>query len=598
MHVKRAGNGEPNVRRANNGLCAVAASASERSSHSSHSARRRSQPCLITGAVTAVCLIIASATGCAKRNLPPSDTQSLRVSQRNEPTDLDPATASLPDEFFVIRALSEGLLTPNPSGGDPLPAAADRFDVSADGLTYTFHLRTSATWSNGEPVTAADFVASYRRVLMPQTGAPKAHLFYAVKNARAFAAGLATNFDAVGIHAPDAQTLAITLEHPVPKFPLYVTSGPWIPVNPRVLAAHGRAWTQPGHYVGNGPFTLLEWRPHQRIVVRKNERYRDAAHIRLNEIQFVRFDSPETEERAYRSGQIDVTMSIPQTKLEVYANERPHELYRSPLAETRFLSFNLQRPPLNDARVRRALALSIDREKIVTHVLKGGQTPAFRFLSPALIEEHGSTVGPDLRAGRQDVLAGSAPPEVGPYRQATTQSFDPTEARRLLAEGGFPNGDGFPKLELSGWVQNPVLDAIQQMWKQELGIDVRIAVREAKVHLAALAAGSYDIAFATTLLDVRDPVAALSDFTTTAPNNFPHCRLPEFDRLVESAERETNSAAAANDIVAAEAILVREAVVAPIYFNAQNWLMSPQVHGWQQDALWSRDYNDVWLDGR
>jgi oligopeptide transport system substrate-binding protein len=540
--------------------------------------------------------------GCTKRALSNREApvEILRLSQRNEPTDLDPATASLPDEFFIIRALGEGLLVPNPAGGRPLPGAATGFDVSPDGLTYTFHLRADAQWSNGEPVTAQDFVASYRRVLSPATAAPKAHLFFAVKNARAFVAGAVKDFDAVGIRAPDPHTLVVTLTHPLRSFPLYVASGPWIPVNPRVVAEFERTWTHPAHFVGNGPFVLTEWRQQQRIVVRKNPRYRDAALVALDEIQFIRYDSADAEERAYRAGQIDVTMAVPQSKLDLYAREQPAELHRMPLAETRFIAFNTTGRPLNDERVRRALSLAIDRQRIVTNVLRGGQQPADRFLSPALMagrdvgSSPSSTATGEPPSNRADTGQSLAPHDAPP---AGAVLFAPAEARRLLAAAGYPNGQGFPALELAGWDRgNATLDVIQQMWRRELGIEVRIVVQDAKVHLAALTSGNYDVAFVTNLLDTRDPVAALQDYTSEAPNNFPHWRDADYDGLVETAATASNAVTAATALASAEARLLDAGAVAPVYFNTQNWLMSPRVHGWQQDALWSRRYNDLHVD--
>jgi oligopeptide transport system substrate-binding protein len=528
--------------------------------------------------------VIALAAGCARREPPAaSPAQVLRLSQRNEPADLDPALATLPDEFFVIRALSEGLLTPDPSGGAPLPAAAERYEISPDGLVYTFHLRADALWSNGEPVTAADFVASYRRLLTPATAAPKADLFYAVKNARSFATGAFTDFPAVGFRAADARTLAITLEKPTPRFLYYVASGPWIPVNPRTLEQHGRAWTQPGHFVGNGPFTLAEWRQHQRIVVRKNPRYHDAARVRIDEIDFIRFDNQDTEERAYRAGQVDLTMTVPQTKIETYTRERPAELHRAPLAETRFLSFNTQRPPLNDERVRRALSLAIDRERLVDRVLLGGQQPAGRLVPPALDDgEAGSPSGPEFQAATATTAGRS---EVRP--QLSEHTFAPDEARRLLAAAGFAGGKNFPSLELTGWTNPSALEAIQAMWRQELGLEIAVVVRDAKVHVAALRAGDYDIGFITAIPDVADPAAMLDNFTTRSPNNYPQFRDAAFDR-----------ACAAGDLAAAERRLLDAAAIAPLYFNSMNWLQAPRVHGWRTDALWTRFYQDVSLDGK
>lgn len=518
-------------------------------------------------------------SACVKKSLSPasptsSAPQVLRISQRNEPADLDPATATLPDEFFIICALGEGLVIPDPAGGTPLPAVAAKWETSSDGLTYTFHLRPEARWSNGETVTAADFIASYRRLLTPATAAPKANLFYAVKNAHAFATGALTDFSAVGFAAPDAHTLVITLEKPAPAFLVYAASGPWIPIHPATVAAHARAWTQPAHYVGNGPFTLAEWRQQQRIVVKKNPAYRAAAAVHIDEIQFLRFDSGDTEERAYRAGQLDVTMSIPQSKIAAYAKDNSAEFHRAPLAETRFLSFNTRRPALADARVRRALALAVDRQRIVERVELGGQYPAWRLTPPAISPAADRAFASPLRD-------------------------NPTEARRLLAEAGFPGGKNFPTLELSAWSrsQGPTLEALQAMWRQELGIEVAVTVREAKVHLAAIGSGDYDIAYATTttLLDVADPLELLANFSSTSPGNHPHWQSAEFDRQLATATAEPTALGQAAALATAEMLLLESAAIAPLYFNTHNWLMTPRVKGWNEDALWSRDYTGISL---
>ena len=533
------------------------------------------------------CLVAALQTACSKSEkntaAPASSAathaapQVLRISQRNEPADLDPATATLPDEFFILRALSEGLLVPdvaNTNRGAPLPAAAERFTVSTDGLIYTFHLRPAATWSDGTPVTAADFVATYRRALTPATAAPKAHLFYAVKNARAFLTGAVSDFSQVGFAAPDAHTLVIMLAQPAPRFLHYVASGPWLPVNPRAVAQHGRTWTQPGHFIGNGPFVLTEWRQQQRIVVQKNPRYRAAASIRLDEIQFLRFDSGDTEERAYRAGQVDVTMSIPFTKIETYTRDRAAEFHRAPAAETRFLSFNTTHTALSDARVRRALSLAINRTQIVERITRGGQLPATTFAPPSLLDRDGS-----------------------PSRPPSTP--DVNTARDLLAAAGFAAGRGFPRLELTAWSQSqsPVLEAIQAMWRTELGIEVSLVIHEAKIHHAALASGTYDIAFATTapLLDLADPLDLLANFTAIGANNYPRWKNADYEALLASATTTTDLVRQTTLLVSADSLLAAEAPVAPLYFNTRTWLMSPRVRDWREDPLWTRDYTAVHL---
>jgi oligopeptide transport system substrate-binding protein len=530
---------------------------------------------------------VALPSGCKKNDSAPG--QVLRISQRNEPADLDPALVTLPDEFFIIRALGEGLLRPSPNAL-LMRGAADRWEISPDGLTYTFHLRPGAHWSNGEPVTAADFVESYRRVLTPATAAPKAALFFAVKNARAFLTGHLTDFTAVGFRAADPLTLVVTLEQPMENFLAYVASGPWIPVNPRVVAGYGRQWTSPEHYVGNGPFTLAEWRPQQRIVVRKNPLYARADHVRLDEIDFIAIDNGEAEELAYRSGQLDVTMDVPRTKIETYARERPAELHHQPIAETRYLSFNTQRPPLDDPRVRRALALALDRAKITERVLLGGQEPAFRLVPPSFrpMVLRGTS---DTQHLKKLVYPGEDPADV----RRLLADEDPDQARQLMAAAGFPGGQGFARLELTCWSPSQVstLETVQAMWKKELGIEVTIAMREAKVHLAALRAGQYDIGFVTAIPDVADAFSILENFTTGAAANYPHWSDARYDAILATTTPAGHSRAGVQHD--AEMRLHEMCPLTPLYFNARNWLMSPRVRGWQDDALWTRYYDDVYL---
>jgi oligopeptide transport system substrate-binding protein len=519
--------------------------------------------------------------GCTRRDAapPPVGQAVLRISQRNEPGDLDPAIASMPDDFFIIRALSEGLVIPSPDGATPVPAAAERWEVSPDQLRYTFHLRSNERWSNGEPVTAEDFLESFRRVLSPGTAAPKADLFFPVKNARDYLSGKLEDFGSVGFNAPDSQTVAVTLDRPMPpgEFLPYAASGPWIPVNPRAVSRLGSQWTRPGNFVGNGPYTLTEWLPNQRITVKPNSFYRAAGQVRLAAIQFVRFDDEDSEERAYRAGQVDVTMKVPTERIETYAHERPAELHRAPLAETRYLSFNTRRPALNDPRVRQALSMAIDQRRIVDDVLRGGQEPADRLIPTAI-----ST----------GVLDKGPPRGLG---------YDPAEARRLLAAAGYPDGRNFPHLELSGWSSAPVLEAIQEMWKKELGIEVAIVLREARAHVAALRSGAYDIGFITLIPDVPDPISILENFTTDSPNNYPHWSDGVYDYLIQLAESAGNPAKDVGnfDAVAlrgAESLLLTEAPLAPVYFNSKVWVMRTYVHGWREDALWTRYYGDLWMD--
>ena len=510
-----------------------------------------------------LCVLCVSFSACAKRDSRPAD-HILRIAQRNEPATLDPQLATLPDEFFIIRALSEGLLTPDPAGGAPLPGVAEKWEVSADGLTYTFHLRPGAKWSNGDPVTAQDFVYSIRRALAGATAAPKASLFLALRGAFQELTGVVDFPVLPGVTAPDPHTLVLTLAQPTADFPSIVASGPWIPVHRQSVEKHGRHWTRPGNYVGNGPFILAEWKPNQRITVRKNPLYGDAAAVKLEGLQFLAFDSGDSEERAFRAGQVDVTMAVPFSKLAGYRAASPAVVHAAPLHETRYLALNTTRPPLDDARVRLALALALDRATLVDKVVRSGQ-PAFNFV----------------------------PAGLGGYAPTTRIYEDAAEARRLLTQAGFPQGKGFPHLEIGTWVNTPVLEAIQQMWRDELGITVTIAPREARTHLAALAAGDYAIAFMTAIPDYDGASDLFRQLTGGNPANYPHWLFPEFDHLVATASELTDPVTRNATYQKAEAVLLDEMPVIPLYFNAQNYLVSPAVHGWRADRLWTRFYKDL-----
>jgi oligopeptide transport system substrate-binding protein len=497
-----------------------------------------------------LCLVWPFLPACSKRDTAANPTEKiLRISQRNEPATLDPQLATLPDEFFIIRAFGEGLLVPNPDGGAPLPGAAERYEISPDGLTYAFHLRAGAKWSNGDPVTAPDFARSIQRALTPVTAAPKAALFFSIRGAIEH---YKSTPGSLGVATPDAHTLVLTLTQPDADFPAKVASGPWIPVHP---AAN----------VGNGPFILTEWKPNQHIAVRKNPHYRDAANVKLDGIRFLAMDNGDTEERAFRAGQLDVTMAVPFTKLAGYRVEQPSRLHSVPLSETRYLVLNTTRPPLDDVRVRRALALSLDRTALVGKVLLSGQ-PAFNFV----------------------------PAGLGGYAPAERITENIAEARRLLAEAGFPEGRGFPKLELATWPVNPAqLEAVQQMWRRELGLEIALAPREARTHLASLASGDFTLAFMTAIPDYDGASDLFTQLTSAHPLNYPHWRSAEFDRLVASAATSLDPAARNTAYQQAEKLLLAEMPVIPLYFNTQNFLISPRVKNWRADRLWTRFYRDV-----
>ena len=297
-------------------------------------------------------------------------TGTLHIGNGAEPGTLDPHLVDAYTDMRVIVALLEGLCAIDEQTSQAMPAAAERWEATPDGLTWTFHLRAGLQWSNGDPLTADDFVQSWRRALSPQLASPYAYFLFPIKNGEAFNAGKVTDPAALGLAAPDARTLVITLERPTPYLPLLAANCAWYPVNPRVLERLGgltnrsTPWLTPKNFVGNGPFLLQEWTPNARIVVEKNPRYWDAGTVRLNRIVFYPIDNPDVEERNFRAGQLHVTYAVPLSKIPTYREQSPARLRADPLLRTFFIRFNTTKPPFDNPKLRRALSLAIDRGSI------------------------------------------------------------------------------------------------------------------------------------------------------------------------------------------------------------------------------------------
>lgn len=505
--------------------------------------------------------------------------QVLHIGNLSEPTDLDPHVVTSLQNFYIVSALFEGLTGHNPTNASPVPALAERWDISDDGTVYTFHLRKSARWSNGEPLTAHDFLKTYRRVLSPGVASEYRYLHEnLIKNAAAFVRGEVKDFAEVGYQAVDDHTLRMTLVTPSGYFLGKLNHHAFYPVHLPTIEKFGGAekrgtdWTRPENFVGNGPFVLKEWKVNEVITVGRSDTYWDRENVRLQEIRFYPIESAETEERAFRSGQLHVTASIPTGKIDTYRQENSGLLQIEPFFATYFLRFNVKVKPLDDARVRRALTLVIDREGIIRTVLRAGQTPAFNL----------------------------TPPNIPGYTAQPGFTNDVALAKQLLAEAGYPNGQGFPKLEYlfnTNEGHKQIAEALQQMWKQQLGIDVTLVNQEAKVYVATMAAGDYQIARYGWVGDYLDPSSFLDMMATTSGNNQTGWSNAEYDRLLVAASRESGSTRRAELMQQAETILLNELPIAPIYFYTRNYLRVPSVKGWDANLLDIHPYKHVWLEG-
>jgi len=519
------------------------------------------------------------AAGCVRRETPVEAgirDQTLYLGNGSEPRDLDPDVVVSYNDFNIVLALFEGLTNIDERTSVPVPGVAARWETSADGLTWTFHLRPEARWSNGDPLTAQDFVFGIHRALSPRLASEYAYVLYPLKNAEAFNAGRLTDFSQVGVRAVDAHTLEFRLARPAPYLAAAATLPAWFPVHRASIEKLGRfddrsvPWTRPETMVCNGPFRLEEWSPNNRVVVVRNRDYWDAAHVRLNRIVFYPIENANTQEAAFRAGQLHITSDVPLTKIAFYRREHPAELRIDPFLDTAFLRFNTRRAPFTDPRVRQALARAFDRAALCREVLLGGQQPAHGLTPPG-------TAGYTARAEIPDDFAG---------------------ARRLLAEAGYPGGRGFPRVEIQFAtleLNQRLLEAVQQMWRRELGIEVTLANKEQRVWLNDERQLNYDISYAHWIGDYVDPSTYLELFTSDGGNNSTGWADPEYDRLVRAAAAELDPARRNELYQQAEALLLREAPIAPIYFGTRIYLCQPAVRNWYPALLGIHQYKNVYL---
>jgi oligopeptide transport system substrate-binding protein len=495
-----------------------------------------------------------------------------------EPQDLDPQAITGVPEHKLMMALFEGLAAEDPKDLSPVPGLAERWDISPDGKTYTFHLRKNGKWSDGSLIVAEDLVASYRRILTPDFASEYAYLVYDyVVGAKEFYDRKLTDFAQVGFKAPDAHTLVVTLKNPAPFLIKIIASHyAWTPVPVKVVAQHGPVdrkrtpWTRVGRLVGSGPFVLKEWLPNQKIIVARNPHYWDAATVKLDEIHFYPTEDIATEERMFRTGALHKTNELPVSKIDVYRRDFPESLRIEPWLGVYFYRCNVARPPLNDKRVRRALALTIDREAIVSKVTRGGQRPAYAVSYPG-------TAG---------------------YTPRARLSGTPADAQRLLAEAGFPEGKGFPKIELlynTSENHRAIAEAIQQMWRRNLGVDIGLLNQEWKVYLDMQHSKNFTLQRAGWIADYVDPHTFLELWVGGNGNNDTNWAHPEYDALFKQALAAKNDTERYEIYQKMDAILVDELPIIPIYYYNKVVALSPKVQGYYSTLLDNHPYKHIWI---
>jgi len=535
---------------------------------------------IFTG-VSVVCGIFFC--GCDERERPvdvAARERILLVNNGGEPSALDPQLVTGVTEIRLMLALFEGLVRYDPETLEPRPAIAERWEVSQDGLRWTFYLRKNARWSDGRAITSADFIFSYQRLLSPKLASPCASLFFSpVKNASAFARGEISDFSQVGFSAPDAGTLSVELSRPCPYFLSLVCHPSWSVVPAHVILKFGKMderstlWTRSENFVGSGPFRLKTWRVAYRIEVEKNPFYHDAENVWLNGIRFDALEDQFAEERAFRDGQYHVTNTVPPARVAVLRERGDEALRLDPYLSTAFVRVNCTRAPLNDVRVRRALSLALDRDALAERVMRAGEMPAWS-LVPAM---HGF-------------------PDFSSEKKRRSREAEIAEARALLAEAGFPDGNGFPEISYLFNTSDGAqffAQAIQEMWRKNLGIRVSLKNQEYKVYRVSMERGDYDLARSAWSADFADPTTFLDLFSGVSNMNWTGWRDARYDQLLEEASRERSPKIRAEKLRSAEKILADAVPVIPTVYNRNKFLIRPEVCGWFPNPLDIHPYNGV-----
>lgn len=502
----------------------------------------------------------------------------LHYGNGTEPQGLDPHVVTGLPESHIVSALFEGLTTKNPYTLESEPGVAQSWDVSEDGLTITFHLNPAARWSNGDPMTAEDYVWSWWRALNPAMGSQYAYMLYPVDNAEAFATGKLDDFSEVGVKALDTHTLHVRLNAPTPYFIQLMDHHSTFAVHRPTIEKHGKStdrftpWTRVENIVGNGPFRLVDWQLNRRITVEKSDTYWDRDRVQLNGIVFYPTENISSEERMFRVGQLHYTQVIPLDKIPVYRAMKDSPYVNAPYLGTYFYLLNIDKPPLDDVRVRQALSLAIDRELLNNTVLHASNVPAYSITPPGTL--------------------GYQPPKLFDH--------DVERARQLLAEAGYPDGEGWPKLELTYNTSESHLKiavALQQMWQDALNIHVTLANQEWKVYLDSVDQMDFQMARRGWIGDYVDPNNFLDLFLCGGGNNNTGFCDPRYDELIQRQAPRAKSREERYAIFsAAETLLMEQMPIIPIYTYTSNHLIHPSVQGMPSNLMDYVNFKYVSLD--
>ena len=523
---------------------------------------------LLTVLLTLVISALVSACGTGESNVTQGNRDGiLHYGNGAEPQGLDPHVVTGVPENHLIRALFEGLAVKNPVTLEPEPGVAERWTFNEDRSVITFYLNPNAKWSNGEQVTADDFVWSWNRALHPETGNLYAYMLYPVKNAEAYAKGDVSEFSEVGVKALDETTLEVTLNAPTPYFIQLMDHYSTFAVHPETLLKFGKMtdrftpWTRVGNIVSNGAFVLEDWALNRHIKMIKNQEYWDKDNVSLNGVVFYPTENEVSEERMFRVEQLHRTEGVPLDKVPVYRAIPESPYMQDPYLGTYYYLVNIDRPPVDDVRVRQALSMSLDREQLARTVMQEVVIPAYSITPPGTL--------------------GYQPPKLF--------DFDPEKARQLLAEAGYPNGEGWPGLDIiynTNEAHRKIAVAVQQMWKKYLNVDITISNQEWKVYLNAVSQRDFQVARRGWIGDYVDPNNFLDLFITDGGNNNTGFANDYYDEMIlQLAPRAPTEEERFAIFHEAETLLMQQMPIIPIYTYATRHLVHPSVEGMSANLM-------------
>lgn len=517
--------------------------------------RRRFAQWALGGA--AVAALAACGGGGAK-----GEAGVLHRSTANEPQSLDPHYVPGNAGAALMYDMFEGLMAFD-SDGKLSPGLAQSYDVSEDGLRYTFRLRDNLKWSDGRDLTSEDFIYSFRRSADPNAATRSGRVLGAVRNFRRIVRG-EVGVDELGVSAPDAQTVVIDLEYPASYLPDVLASFSSSVVPRHAIEAHAERWTRPENIVVSGAYTLAEWVPNTHIRLRKNTYFHDAANVAIEEVVFYPVERPATAVTRFRAGELDVAFNIPPDQLDSLRESGYGDSIRSsPTVGVFYALLNNRAGPTTDARVREALSISVDRDLICNTLLRGEGEPAYSIVPAAMPDYQGASI------------------------PMATQSMDErrARARTLLAEAGYSAANPLSvTYKFGGQESNRrVAVALQSMWR-DIGVNAVLENVGGNSIVADARNGNYQAMRYQYYAPYQDPVAFLLLMQSEANINFSFFNDAGYDRVLDRADRTTDAALRKQRLREAEEMVMSQFPVIPIYFNRRNYLVSPRVHGWRENV--------------